>query len=348
VNDLHYAIVVGINRYPGIGNLSGARADAEAFADWLVNPDGGGLPPENVHKVLVTDDEEALITRTRGARPTHDEIDYALEAVRDALKAKLEADPSSWDRTRVYFYAAGHGFAPQGGEGALFMANADAESLERNIELAEYRKWWTTCAWAQEVVVLADCCRTRFRSSARGFGPRVKECEAPWGGKSSKYLIGYGAAIAKDTYEFPTPQNDDQARGYFTRALLEGFRSAKRDATGRIPATALATHVTKILYDSTQHEPFPQEAKIDGSKNEEIWFGSTLAPTKREVTIAFPADFSGSAKVLASGGRELATWDRTRPWRLELDDGLYEVAADNGTFARSVVFKVAGKTHVQV
>jgi hypothetical protein len=47
-NELHYAIVVGINRYPGIGDLSGARAGAEQLAAWLSDPDVGSLPKANV------------------------------------------------------------------------------------------------------------------------------------------------------------------------------------------------------------------------------------------------------------------------------------------------------------
>jgi hypothetical protein len=49
VNEHHYAVVVGINRYPGLSDLRGARADAGAFADWLERPDGGAVPPANVN-----------------------------------------------------------------------------------------------------------------------------------------------------------------------------------------------------------------------------------------------------------------------------------------------------------
>jgi hypothetical protein len=44
VNDLHFAVVVGINRYPGIKDLKYARDDAERFRDWLVDLEGGGVP----------------------------------------------------------------------------------------------------------------------------------------------------------------------------------------------------------------------------------------------------------------------------------------------------------------
>src|SRR3989337_3461357 len=113
LNDLHYAVVVGINRYPGIGDLSGARADAEALGEWLRDPDGGGLPASNVKTVSVTETEEAGFAGARGARPTRDEIDYALQDVRDAVRTKLGADQQLWEKTRLSLYVAGHGFVHQ-------------------------------------------------------------------------------------------------------------------------------------------------------------------------------------------------------------------------------------------
>jgi hypothetical protein len=52
MNDHHYAVVVGINRYPGLSDLTGARADAEAFAQWLEDGDGGALPAANIRRVM--------------------------------------------------------------------------------------------------------------------------------------------------------------------------------------------------------------------------------------------------------------------------------------------------------
>ena len=44
MNRLHFGVAVGINRYPDIRHLRRAKGDAEAFANWLSRPDGGGLP----------------------------------------------------------------------------------------------------------------------------------------------------------------------------------------------------------------------------------------------------------------------------------------------------------------
>ena len=47
-----YAIVIGIDRYPGFRDLGGACNDAEAFAEWLTDPNGGDVPAENVRTLL--------------------------------------------------------------------------------------------------------------------------------------------------------------------------------------------------------------------------------------------------------------------------------------------------------
>ena len=55
VNDLHFALCIGIDRYPGLPgrDLSSATRDARAFRDWLVTPAGGGLPEANVALITV-------------------------------------------------------------------------------------------------------------------------------------------------------------------------------------------------------------------------------------------------------------------------------------------------------
>lgn len=43
-----YAIVVGINHYPGMNPLKGAEQDALNFIEWLKDPKGGDVPKEQI------------------------------------------------------------------------------------------------------------------------------------------------------------------------------------------------------------------------------------------------------------------------------------------------------------
>jgi hypothetical protein len=54
-----HAVIVGINRYrsdEGIEPLKGAVNDALLFREWLIDPDGGGLDPDNVELFTSPDD----------------------------------------------------------------------------------------------------------------------------------------------------------------------------------------------------------------------------------------------------------------------------------------------------
>jgi Caspase domain len=344
LNDLHYAVVVGINRYPGIGDLTGARADARAFTTWLTKPDGGGLPTTNVKQICLTAQAEKAITSVEGARPTSQEIDDALMNVARAARESLNQDASLWERSRLYFYVAGHGLAPQGGEGALFLAHADNERLSRNLELAEYRRWCTTCAFFREVVVFADCCRTRYRKAVRGYGPQLDECDAPWEGKVPTYVIGYGSALGYLSYEDTQAGGvGDKARGYFTRALLDGLDgAAPRDSEGAITAATLSGYVQTVVAEQTANEQYPQEAQIIGELVDKVSFGSTAPPPTRKITIQLGPDFAGELSVVTDG-RVVKRWDgQQRPWPVDLPDGLYELESPTVQFPNDGLFKVAG------
>jgi hypothetical protein len=94
-NEHHYAVVVGINRYPGIRDLQAARRDAEDFANWLRDPSGGALPDDDDHiiEVPASTDEEVLDTHP----PTPvDPVDKAAaERLGDFLQRTATAEKCS-------------------------------------------------------------------------------------------------------------------------------------------------------------------------------------------------------------------------------------------------------------
>ena len=70
-----WAIVVGINAYPGLSEAVGAEDDARAFRDWLADPDGGDLVPDNDHvKLIVTYHPAALLRNPQWKRPTWEDM----------------------------------------------------------------------------------------------------------------------------------------------------------------------------------------------------------------------------------------------------------------------------------
>jgi KaiC/GvpD/RAD55 family RecA-like ATPase len=97
MNDLHFAVVVGIDLYPGIRNLNSARGDAQAFSDWLKDAAGGALPGANVQLIL----EQGPFDTAESAKPTRDAL---LSPKWEGMKERYELRGSyhigqsqSWD-----------------------------------------------------------------------------------------------------------------------------------------------------------------------------------------------------------------------------------------------------------
>jgi uncharacterized caspase-like protein len=355
MNDLHYAVVIGIDRYPGISDLTGAKADAGEFAEWLQQPEGGALPEQNVHLVIRGPDEERAYENPQAAEPRQDDVDDALQAVVDSVRVKLQRNRSSWTRTRLYLYVAGHGCAPEGSEGAFLLANARPGAYTRNIDLGKYRLWFSACAWFSEVVVFADCCRTRVKLSPKGTGPHLDPCPQPFVDREPTWVMGYATESGGRAYEDPFGP-DDEARGHFTRALLSGLRGSAADQTGAVTAVSLRDYVSQIVADTTRERSYPQRARFPHDTPASFVFRAATAEPSRAtwpVTIAFPSGFGGRV-VLRLDLTPVATHDADQgPLVLDLQEGLYEVAPDDGepaaAFSNDGLFKVSGEaTHVQL
>src|ERR1044071_920482 len=71
-SNLDFGVVVGVEHYPHFRSAPGAIRDAQAFYDWLCDPDGGGVDPRNAKLV-----QSNLEART----PVQDEIDQMLVEV---------------------------------------------------------------------------------------------------------------------------------------------------------------------------------------------------------------------------------------------------------------------------
>jgi hypothetical protein len=323
MNALHYALVLGIDRYPEITDLNGAKADASAFADWLRKPEGGGLPSENVHLLNRTAADERRYRTAKSAEPRQDDIDDALLAIVDSISPRLRADRSAWGRSRLYLYVAGHGCAPAGSEGAFLLANAGPRRYTRNIDIAKYREWMSACAWFGEIAIFADCCRTRVKAGPAGSGPRLDGCPVPAVDGEPVWVVGYAAEKGRTSYEDRDGQDDD-ARGHFTRALIDGLDGSAADDAGAVTAVSLGDYVKAIVADTTRNKRYQQIARFPLDAPASFVFGSASAAPARvtwPVTIAFPAGFAGSVVV-----------------RFNRDEVAAHVA-----FANDGMFKVAGQ-----
>src|SRR4051812_16582334 len=119
-----YAVVLGIDFYPGLSDLRGATNDAIWFLEWARAAECAIVPAANTSlRVSALPKPTTPLT----AQPSLSEVDRAFREVRHAL-----ADPR--DRGgRLYVFAAGHGFAPNSDEACLLTAEATLEELHYHI-----------------------------------------------------------------------------------------------------------------------------------------------------------------------------------------------------------------------
>ena len=89
------AIVIGISDYDSLPKLAAPSADAQLFANWLLDPQAGaGIPGDNVMALT--------------GKVTLQEIQAALTRVYALGEEKLEGRSPV---RRCYIYASGHGYS---------------------------------------------------------------------------------------------------------------------------------------------------------------------------------------------------------------------------------------------
>lgn len=321
-NDLHYAVVVGIDWYPGVGDLRLPRADAGGFIEWLESDDGGRVPTENIRRVILDDPKPEFIEAIYGM-PTGHDFWKTIVLVNDEIRARVAADPDAWKSTRLYIYTAGHGVVSSDGIGAFVFADTDpVRGFWDHAEISECKDYYTKTGRFKEVLVFADCCRDR-----RPMAPTLKSpLERPPDtyDRGTAVLVLYGAEYGMRSYE-PQVDDPDNWRGYFTRALIEGLRGGAADPeTGEIKAHALAGYVTETLDALTLKTNFPQRPTVDGDSTLVIRApGLRVLPRiARKMTLHLPENYTGRVELICEKERA-HVWDAADgPVTLELPENL--------------------------
>jgi hypothetical protein len=315
-----YAIVVGINQYPGLKrSLQAAENDATRFVEWLLSPDGGGLPKDNTGLILSSNYDEPEIDFD--AQPIQRDIDRAL--------AKFGIESERRLGRRLYFYFAGHGLGLKFNEVALLMANAADGRLHSNLGFHEYREFLREAAPFDEIVFILDCCRDiedRASPMRPIFTPRRDDSRAPF----VRDFVIMGARYGYRAYEPEQPgeqPGDRERRGLLTEALLEGLREKKaHNERGHITAASLREFLKGRVPELAKVHGLTQEPEIPDVPDEFI-FGPDVEVPVKHVRVTAAPELNGQV-VLRYGNWTVRKRKSTTdlPWDLSLEDpGLYVV-----------------------
>lgn len=366
---LHFGIAVGINRYPDIRHLRLAKGDAEQFAAWLLDPQGGALLskdddgrllPEGHVATIVVDDKLVPDGLPReDARPIRREVFQVLHKFRKAVEAHVEAHPEDWDQTRFYFYVSGHGIAPDVRDAALLMADAGLDAYDENISCDRLLSFLGKRQPFRELVIFADCCRERVGNVPLGAVPGTLSEKDNGSIVTAFCCATYFGDLA---YEPPRDEAADEQRGYFTRALLEGLRgqAAEPPGYGEINSNTLAKYVRQRVKDLTKHRRQQQEPRMDADPAAPIVFRPASPPPVapppealgHEIRIQFVTPYQGKVALRDNDNKILQEHQTADgDFVVRLPNGLYELTAEDGdaAFRGGGFFKVLGEPkHVQV
>lgn len=241
MNALHFGVVVGIDAYSSITKLTAARHDAGDFYRWLTDKEGGALPPENVTLIRWELPENATEAEIE---PTRDAVFEALRSRKNQARELLKEDPLRFQQLRFYFYAAGHGVAPDPRDAALLASNASRDDYGRHISCTSLLTFFGEVQYFREVVMFADCCRNTVVRRIPRMPVEWSDDAVDRGGVRT--FVGFGATYNRLAREEDEGAPDDR-RGYFSRALMDALRhgaTPQSPVTGTRLKTLIADHMT--------------------------------------------------------------------------------------------------------
>lgn len=229
-----HALVVGISRYPTPGfaaDLQGPDNDATLVRDWLVDEEGGRLPPENV-----------VLLRTMDFAPISAEDPQPASARVQRVFRDLADRTRDAPGRRLYLYFSGHGFAPDLEEAALFTAEATQDS-PAHVYVHDYLRWFRKAQRFEQSVLWVDACMNFMRSVPVQPVPLRVQLGTAVPGPAFIAL----AAQTRRALELPMP--DGRVHGVFTWTLLQGLRGSAANRRGRVTGESLQSFLHNAMAD---------------------------------------------------------------------------------------------------
>src|SRR5499426_837539 len=238
-----WAVVIGVSRYKNLdpkSQLEFAHRDAEAFANFLRSPNGGGFPSS--HLTLLTNQAATL------------------SAVRSALGTTLPRSAEPNDIVFIFF--AGHGVVEGERDGYLLAHDSDPQNLYATaLQLSELNRIITERLKARTVILIADACHSgQLGWTSRGMADDIM---------INRYLEEIGKS-GKGVFRLLASRQDQRSyegknwgggHGVFTWFLLQGLAGkADRDQDGFVRVGELLDYLSETVPKATQSLQHPRAA----------------------------------------------------------------------------------------
>lgn len=326
MTDENFAIVVGISRYKGESDyprLDGPLYDVDHICDWLVDPKGGNVKPDNIYK---------LTTPPHLMEPGQDEDRDAMTWTPDQaafIRAYQDITIGNGEYrhrdSRLYLYFSGHGFSQSAdttARAALFAANAFGPARP-NIPGTVYAEAAKRVAVFREIVLIMDCCRDVQRNSPYA----AYELDQTESGNAERVKLFAMYASAKNgkaqEREFAS---QGKVFGLLTHGFVRALDEAPTNVLGQVSSTTLNNYL-KFNWDTwcPPGYPPPQPPRTVPADAGDIFFSSrkTLFTQRFVVDGAAPAAVklkSAGLDAVGTFGPDRIIWvERNDPEKIEIE-----------------------------
>lgn len=297
-----YAIVVGIARYPALGeggrplDLKGPLNDVEAVVSWLTDPAGGNIPNRRPNLQVITSPPPGAPVAGAVPTPTSVELEAALQELDRIAQENREAMRGEQVGRRLYLYMSGHGFSPSRERGCLYAANARERSGD-NVHASGWLAWLQDAGYFREFVLWMDCCMNRMLFLPPR-DPPLPPVNAP--APPGPTFVAFAAQRPLKAVEAPIAEDGGRVHGLFTWALLEGLGGAAADRHGRVTGRSLADWIRNAqgarLSEADRNDPEVATEPEVVREDPGLVFARGVRLRTYEVTLAFPADLPAGAE----------------------------------------------------
>ncbi len=250
-NEDDYAILVGIDNYLFLDPLRGAQEDIAKFQKWLIDDNGGAVPPQNIHTVLSPPEQDA-----EDPQPIQEKINQKFR--------KLGVMTGRRIGRRLYFYFSGHGYGTID-DVAMLMGNASQLELKNNIGLRNYRNFLLEWGFFDEIIFILDCCRDPVRHAETGMPPfTLPQANLPLPPPKVTHYSILACAYGEQALSAPRAAGDPEKRGILSTALLEGLVDQQAaDANGNVTIISLIEYLHTRVPQLAGNHKMSQEPEFD-------------------------------------------------------------------------------------
>lgn len=235
----HFALLVGLSKYPAVGDLKGPLNDLKDVCDWLTND--LKVPRANI--------KCWKDVPTRYRKPSADDFyDWILDWDEGAAKAKGKFPMGE----RLYVYYAGHGYNATTGQQSIVLPRSTPQTWNV-VPMIPLRESLRLRAHFKEIVIVFDACRDVLSYATDGAW--LDRPEAALNSHEVKVFSTFASKTGKKAKEVDF--GNGKWAGVLTQAFLTGAKGYAADENGVVYAHALRAFLFAAVKDrlGVDYEP---------------------------------------------------------------------------------------------